>query len=100
MDWILENHIEDIKNEIKSLENDIKYHETEMKKYKDIFNTSDKFEVKNHEYHRTFKSALGAQVTWLKDQLKEIELMKQEDVRHLEEAEQDIQENKKRAYCK
>lgn len=98
MDWILDEVIDRMKARIKILEGCVKYHEDKMKQHQDVFNTFDKFEAKYHEYHKTYRIALLEEIKWLKDQLEEIELMKQEDVREFEQAEQDLREKKADAY--
>lgn len=98
MDWILEEVEGNIRGRIHTLEGCIKYHETKMQYHKDVFNTNDKFEVKFREYHRTYRIALLEEIKWLKDQLEEIELMKQEDVREFEQAEEDLREKRADTY--
>lgn len=77
MDWILDEVIDNTKARIQALENVIK----------DI------------EVHGMYAFAKIDEIRFLKDQLKEIEDMRNEDIKETELAEQDLQENKKRAYC-
>lgn len=74
MSWKLDEVIDNMKARIQALEN-------------------------MQEASTGYKLAKQDEIQWIKNQLEEIELMKQEDVRQLEEAEEDLQENKKRAYC-
>ena len=74
--WILDEVIDNMKARIKALENVTK--DTEVK---DIY-----------------KFAKLDEIKFLKKQLKEIEDMKQEEVRYFEEAEEDLREKRYEAY--
>ena len=53
MDWITTEIKNNIKDLIKCKKNYAKFAYTEQKKYKDVFNTFDKYEAKDHEYWRS-----------------------------------------------
>ena len=76
MDWILEEVIDSMKARIQALENVTK--DTEVK---DIY-----------------KFAKLDEINFLREQLKEIEEMKIEEIKQLEEAEQDLREKRADAY--
>lgn len=73
MDWKLDELIDNMKARIQALEN-------------------------MQEASTGYKLAKQDEIQWIKDQLEEIELMKQEDVRQLEEAEEDLREKRYEAY--
>jgi len=73
MSWKLDEVIDNMKARIQALEN-------------------------MQEANTGYKLAKQDEVTWLKDQLKEIEDMKNEDVRNFEEAEEDLREKRYEAY--
>lgn len=73
MDWILRNHIENMKLRIQALEN-------------------------MHEASTGYKLAKQDEIKWLKYELQEIEDMMSEEVRRFEEAEEDLREKRADAY--
>lgn len=77
--------IEKIKDTLKAHKKFIKFCENESSKYKDKTKTNNKYEASYHEHYKGMKSAMQIAI----NELEEVLLV----------AEQDIQENKKRAYC-
>lgn len=78
MDWILDEVIDSMKSRIESLRK----------------------ATKQDSIPRVYKLAMINEIGWIKSQLQEIEDMKNEDIKQTELVDEDIQENKKRAYCK
>lgn len=78
MDWILDEVIDSMKARIESLRK----------------------ATKQDSIPREYKLAMMSEIGWLKSQLQEIEDMKNEDIKEIELTEEDLRENKKRAYCK
>lgn len=78
MDWILDEVIDSMKARIESLRK----------------------ATKQDNIPREYKLAMMSEIGWLKSQLQEIEDMKNEDIKQTELVDEDIRENKKRAYCK
>jgi len=78
MDWILDEVIDNMKARIESLRK----------------------ATKQDSIPREYKLAMMSEIGWLKSQLQEIEDMKNEDIKEIELTEEDLRENKKRAYCK
>lgn len=76
MNWILDEVIDSIKSRIKALEN----------------------VTKDVEVKDIYKFAKLDEIKFLQGQLQEIENMKKEDVRHFEEAEEDLREKRYEAY--
>ena len=96
-DWIVDNIKEEIELEIalvKSL-NDMA---TKLKDtYKDIWETDDKFEVKYHEYWRTVELMTKNEIDRLNEILEQIDEMKNEEVKTLEESYRDYEEKRSKA---
>ena len=96
-DWIVDNIKEEIELEIaavKSLNNMA----TKLKDtYKDIWETDDKFEVKYHEYWRTVELMTKNEIDRLNEILEQIDEMKNEEVKTLEESYRDYEEKRSKA---
>lgn len=75
MSWKLDEVIDNMKARIQALEN-------------------------MQEASTGYKLAKQDEIKWLKYELQEIEEMKNEDIKETELVEEDLRENKKRAYCK
>lgn len=96
-DWIVDNIKEEIELEIASVKslNDMA---TKLKDtYKDIWETDDKFEVKYHEYWRTVELMTKNEIDRLNEILEQIDEMKNEEVKTLEESYRDYEEKRSKA---
>ena len=96
-DWIVDNIKEEIELEIASVKslNDMA---TKLKDtYKDIWETDDKFEVKYHEYWRTVELMTKNEIDRLNEILEQINEMKNEEVKVLEESYRDYEEKRSKA---
>ena len=93
-DWIVDNIKEEIELEIAAVKslNDMA---TKLKDtYKDIWETDDKFEVKYHEYWRTVVLMTKNEIDRLNEILEQIDEMKNEEVKTLEESYGDYEEKR------
>ena len=96
-DWIVDNIKEEIELEIASVKslNDMA---TKLKDtYKDIWETDDKFEVKYHEYWRTVELMTKNEIDRLNEILEQINEMKYEEVKTLEESYRDYEDKRSKA---
>ena len=96
-DWIVDNIKEEIELEIAAVKslNDMA---TKLKDtYKDIWETDDKFEVKYHEYWRTVELMTKNEIDRLNEILEQIDEMKNEEVKTLEESYRDYEERRSKA---
>ena len=96
-DWIVDNIKEEIELEIAAVKslNDMA---TKLKDtYKDIWETDDKFEVKYHEYWRTVELMTKNEIDRLNEILEQIDEMKNEEVKVLEESYRDYEDKKYKA---
>ena len=96
-DWIVNNIKEEIELEIAAVKslNDMA---TKLKDtYKDIWETDDKFEVKYHEYWRTVELMTKNEIDRLNEILEQINEMKNEEVKILEESYRDYEEKRSKA---
>ena len=96
-DWIVDNIKEEIELEIAAVKslNDMA---TKLKDtYKDIWETDDKFEVKYHEYWRTVELMTKNEIDRLNEILEQIDEMKNEEVKTLEESYRDYEEKRSKA---
>ena len=96
-DWIVDNIKEEIELEIAAVQslNDMA---TKLKDtYKDIWETDDKFEVKYHEYWRTVELMTKNEIDRLNEILEQIDEMKNEEVKTLEESYRDYEEKRSKA---
>ena len=96
-DWIVDNIKEEIELEIAAVKslNDMA---TKLKDtYKDIWETDDKFEVKYHEYWRTVELMTKNEIDRLNEILEQINEMKNEEVKTLEESYRDYEEKRSKA---
>ena len=97
MDWITTEIKNNIKDLIKCKKNYAKFAYTEQKKYKDVFNTFDKYEAKDHEYWRSQELANLRFIKDLEEVLEEIDAMCLEEVEIEAEAEADYRQNRAEA---
>ena len=65
--------------------------------YKDQFNTNDKNEACSNSYWRASKIRVAYEIKDLKEMLQEIDEMMQEEVKQLDEADEDTRENRSEA---
>lgn len=96
-DWIVDNIKEEIELEIAAVKslNDMA---TKLKDtYKDIWETDDKFEVKYHEYWRTVELMTKNEIDRLNEILEQINEMKNEEVKVLEESYRDYEDKRSKA---
>ena len=96
-DWIVDNIKEEIELEIAAVKslNDMA---TKLKDtYKDIWETDDKFEVKYHEYWRTVELMTKNEIDRLNEILEQIDEIKNEEVKTLEESDRDYEEKRSKA---
>lgn len=93
--------IELIKEKIQGCKYAIEVFKSEQNQYRDVFNTSDKFEAKFHEYWRAKILGLEHEISTLEDILKEINFWEdkilEEEIRDFELAEEDLREKRENA---
>ena len=96
-DWIVDNIKEEIELEIAAVKslNDMAANLKDT--YKDIWETDDKFEVKYHEYWRTVELMTKNEIDRLNEILEQIDEMKNEEVKTLEESYRDYEEKRSKA---
>ena len=90
MDWILDEVKESIKNQITICESFMEVCEMQLKGYKDQFNTDDKNEACNHSFWKASKIRTAYEIKDLKEILQEIDEMKNEEIKQLDEADEDM----------
>ena len=93
MNWILDEVRESIQNKIKLCENFMEVCEMQLKGYKDQFSTDDKNEACNHVFWKASKIRVSYEIKDLKEILQEIDEMMQEEVKQLDEADEDVRIN-------
>ena len=98
MNWILDEVRESIKNKITVCESFMELCDEQIKLYKDRYSTNDLQVACDYEYWRTCKIRTAYEIKDLKEILQEIDVMMQEEVRDLEEADEDERENRADAY--
>lgn len=90
-----------IKEKVQGCKDTIAIFKYEQSKYRDVFNTFDKFEAKNHEYWRARILGLEDEIADLEDILKEIDFWEdeilKEEIRDFELAEEDLREERENA---
>ena len=90
MNWILDEVKESIKNQITICESFMEVCEIQLKGYKDQFNTDDKNEACNHSFWKASKIRTAYEIKDLKEILQEIDEMKNEEIKQLDEADEDM----------
>ena len=90
MNWILDEVKESIKNQITICENFMEICNTQMKNYESRYETNNIGEAVNHEYWRVCKIRTAYEIKDLKEILQEIDEMMQEEVKQLDEADEDM----------
>ena len=94
MNWILDEVKESIKNQITICENFMEICNTQMKNYESRYETNNIGEAVNHEYWRVCKIRTAYEIKDLKEILQEIDEMMQEEVKQLDEADEDVRINR------
>lgn len=97
MDWILDEVKESIKNQITICENFMEVCNTQMKNYESRYETNNIGVAVNFEYWRVCKIRTAYEIKDLKEILQEIDEMMQEEVKQLDEADEDVRENRSEA---
>ena len=94
MDWILDEVKENIKNQIEICENFMELCDSQIKNYKSRYETNNIGDAVNFEYWRTCKIRTAYEIKDLKELLQEIDEMMQEEVKQLDEADEDMRINR------
>ena len=94
MDWILDEVKENIKNQIEICENFMEVCDSQIKNYKSRYETNNIGDAVNFEYWRTCKIRTAYEIKDLKELLQEIDEMMKEEVKQLDEADEDIRINR------
>ena len=94
MDWILDEVKENIKNQIEICENFMEVCDSQIKNYKSRYETNNIGEAVNHEYWRVCKIRTAYEIKDLKEILQEIDEMMKEEVKQLDEADEDERINR------
>lgn len=97
MNWIFEVK-ENIQDKIAVCESFIYLCNSQMKLYKDRYSTNDLQVACNYEYWRASKIRVAYEIKDLKEILQEIDAMMQEEIKQLDEADEDERENRVDAY--
>ena len=97
MNWILDEVKESIKDKIKIYETFMELCDSQIKNFKSRFETNNIGEAVNHEYWRVCKIRTAYEIKDLKEILQEIDEMMQEEVKQLDEADEDERENRAEA---
>jgi hypothetical protein len=98
MNWILDEVRESIKNKITVCESFMELCDEQIKNYKNRYETNRVGEAANHEYWRACKIRTAYEIKDLKEILQEIDVMMQEEIKQLDEADEDERENRADAY--
>ena len=94
MNWILDEVKESIKNQITICENFMEVCNTQMKNYESRYETNNIGDAVNFEYWRVCKIRTAYEIKDLKEILQEIDEMMQEEVKQLDEADEDMREKR------
>ena len=94
MDWILDEVKESIKNQIEICENFMELCDSQIKNYESRYETNNIGDAVNFEYWRTCKIRTAYEIKDLKELLQEIDEMMQEEVKQLDEADEDERINR------
>ena len=90
MDWILDEVKESIKEKIRLCESFMDLCDSQIKNYKSRFETNNIGDAVNFEYWRASKIRTAYEIKDLKEILQEIDEMMQEEVKQLDEADEDV----------
>ena len=94
MNWILDEVKESIKEKIGLCESFMELCDSQIKNYKSRYETNNIGDAVNFEYWRTCKIRTAYEITHLKEILQEIDEMMQEEVKQLDEADEDMRINR------
>ena len=94
MNWILDEVKESIQNKITICESFMELCDEQMKLYKSRYETNNIGDAVNFEYWRTCKIRTAYEIKDLKELLQEIDEMMQEEVKQLDEADEDERINR------
>ena len=94
MNWILDEVKESIQNKITACESFMELCNEQMKLYKGRYETNSVSEACDNEYWRTSKIRTAYEIKDLKEILQEIDEMLQEEVKQLDEADEDVRINR------
>ena len=94
MNWILDEVKESIKDKIGLCESFMELCDSQIKNYKSRFETNNIGDAVNFEYWRTCKIRTAYEIKDLKELLQEIDEMMQEEVKQLDEADEDERINR------
>ena len=94
MNWILDEVKESIKDKIRIYESFMELCDIQIKNYKSIFETNNIRDAVNYEYWRVCKIRTAYEINDLKEILQEIDEMMQEEVKQLDEADEDVRINR------
>ena len=97
MNWILDVR-ESIQDKITICESFMELCDEQIKNYKNRYETNRIGEAANHEYWRASKIRVAYEIKDLKEILQEIDAMMQEEIKQLDEADEDERENRVDAY--
>ena len=97
MNWILDEVKENIKDKIRIYESFMELCDIQIKNYKSRYETNNIGDAVNFEYWRTCKIRTAYEIKDLKELLQEIDEMMQEEVKQLDEADEDTRENRSEA---
>ena len=94
MNWIVYETRNLIKDKIKQCEGFMEVCDSQIKKYKSRYETDDIHEAVHYEYWRASKIRTAYEIKDLKEILQEIDEMMQEEVKQLDEADEDMRINR------
>ena len=94
MSWILDEVKESIKDKIRICEGFMEVCDSQIKNYKSRFETNNIGDAVNFEYWRACKTRTAYEIKDLKEILQEIDEMMQEEVKQLDEADEDMRINR------
>ena len=90
MNWILDEVKESIQNKITICESFMELCDEQMKLYKSRYETNNIGDAVNFEYWRSCKTRTAYEIKDLKEILQEIDEMKNEEIKQLDEADEDM----------
>ena len=94
MNWILDEVKENIKDKIRIYESFMELCDIQIKNYKSRYETNNIGDAVNFEHWRTCKIRTAYEIKDLKELLQEIDEMMQEEVKQLDEADEDERINR------
>ena len=94
MNWILDEVKENIKDKIRIYESFMELCDIQIKNYKSRYETNNIGDAVNFEYWRVCKIRTAYEIKDLKEILQEIDEMMQEEVKQLDEADEDERINR------